>query len=96
VGRAGQRRDFRRLPTIGPVGNGGGAVLGFGADAGSSFDRADLSGANLGANGNLSSAIVRRTAAVTAASSSSVSSTFGMGLVSNAASARATRITTPD
>jgi hypothetical protein len=45
----------------------------------SSFARADRSGSRRGAWGNLSSAMARRTKAVTAACSSSVRSVIGMG-----------------
>jgi hypothetical protein len=63
--------------TIGPDGNGGSAALGFGADPGSSFANAAFNGASRGEYGNLSSAMLRRTSAVTAASSSSVRSIVG-------------------
>ena len=68
----------RRFPTLGPVGNGGRAVIGFGADLGSSFASADLGGASRGAWGNLSSSIARRTARVTAACSASEKSIVGI------------------
>jgi hypothetical protein len=63
---------------MGASGSGGLSDRGCGADAGSSFASADFSGASRGDSGNLSSAIERRTARVTAACSSSVSSTVGI------------------
>jgi hypothetical protein len=69
-----------RLPPrlrMGASGNGGRSTAGFGADAGSSFASADLSGAIRGESGNLSSRMARRTNAVTAAYSSSEKSIVG-------------------